>query len=216
MADSLRITVCVIALTQDDYQGLDPTVRAKLAALFATPGKPYHKSSPDEWRPFDIDSVSQYLTNANIEASFLSVQLDDEKRRTRALRETSLYIVDPVVLLHGPKGDRLAKEIQIAIYAGEKSFCIILPDIFADTLRTELRNNCQVRLKDLWDSWKDQDDYDLVESHERFQKYLFRLARLLTSKPDQNTLASAQAIYKERGVAAPNLNQVPHLGRGAG
>src|ERR1051326_2571780 len=216
MAEPLRITVCVVALTQGDYKDLDPGVQTKWAALFANPGKPYHKSSPDEWKPFDIDSVSQYLADPNIQASFLSIQLDDDKKRYQALKETSLYIVDPVVLLHAATGDRLSKEIQIAINPGKKSFCIFLPATIPDPLRAELIDNCQAKLKNLWDCWTDQDDYDLAESHDRFKKYLLRLARLLTSKPDQSTLALAQAIYKQMGVSAPSLNQAPHLGKAGG
>jgi hypothetical protein len=210
---NIQVTVCVIALTQGDNANIDPAFQARLAGLFASTGKPYDKSSPDEWRPFNIDSVSEYLKNASIQASFLSLQLDNKATRNRALRDTRLYIIDPFVLVHAVKGAPLSAEIQAAIFAGPKAFCIVLPAAIPDPLRKDIEAYCQRELSDLWGSWEDQDDAEVVLTHEHFKKYLGRLVRLLTAKPNQEALELARQAFAVMGVGSPPLPQPPSLVR---
>src|SRR5262245_47800055 len=121
----IQITVCVIALTQGDQKDIELVFQPRLAGFFTAAGKPYDKASPHEWRPFSVDSISEYLKNASIKASFMSLDLDDEARRNTALRKTNLYIIDPLVLLHTTRGTRLSDAIQSGIYSASKAFCIV-------------------------------------------------------------------------------------------
>ena len=210
---NIQVTVCVIALTQGDQKSIDPVFQPKLAGFFASAGKPYDKSSPDEWRPFSIDSISEYLKNANIQPSFLSLQLDNQATLNKALRETRLYIIDPLVLLHTVKSANLSGKIQTAIFSGPKAFCIVLPIAIPDPLRSEIEAFCKSELQDLWNSWEDQRDSELVLTHEHFRRYLKNLANLLASQPNQEMRDLAQQIFNSRGVASPDLPQPPSFGR---
>jgi hypothetical protein len=217
MPDRVRITVCVVALTQADYQDLDPAVQVKLTALpsfydFATPGKPY-AASPDEWRPFDMGlPIREYLTKANLEASLLSSQLYDNAAGPEVLKKTHLYIIDPLVLIHTTKRDRLAREIQTAIFVGEKAFCIILPADLPKELQKEITDLCAAQLRNLYGIRADSDSYEWrVEDADRLEVYLRRLARQLASKPNPAALAVVQALLLNRGVPSPDLPEPPQL-----
>lgn len=214
MPDRLRITVCVVALTQADCQDLDPAVQAKLKALpgvydFTTLGKPY-AASPDEWRPFDMGlPIREYLTKANLDASLVSTQVYDN---ADVRRKTHLYIIDPLVLVHAKKKDRLAREIQTAIFVGGKAFCIILPADLPKELQKEIADLCIAQLGDLYGIRKESDSYEWhVEDADRLDAYLQRLTRQLGPKPDPIVMLAAQAIFQSRGVSAPNLSEPPQL-----
>lgn len=213
MPNPIQITVCVIALTREDQINLDPAFQARLTEFFAADGKPYDKSSPDEWRPFNVDTVSDYLKNASIKPSFLSLQLNDAATRNRALRDTRLYIIDPLVLLHTLKGTTLSGAIQTAIYSGPKAFCIVLPVTIPDSLRKDIEACCQSKLPDLWKSWEDQEDAELVLTQEHFRRYLKNLANLLASKPNQDALELVRQLLTLGGVASPDLPRPPQLVR---
>jgi hypothetical protein len=220
MPDRIRITVCVVALTQADYQ--DPAVQAKLAAVpgiydFTTPGKPY-AASPDEWRPFSMGPpIREYLEKANLEASLLSTQLYDNAAKREVLKKTNLYIIDPLTLIHSQKGDLLAEHVQTAIYvssndANSKAFCIILPADLPATLRTEIADMCASRLRDLCSIRDDDDSYEWeVEDADRLNRYLKGLARRLASKPDPYMLLLVQQALQGRGVPAPKLDGPPQM-----
>jgi hypothetical protein len=217
MPDRIRITVCVVALTQADYHDLDPALQATLAALpgfydFGTPGKPY-AASPDEWHPFDRGfSIREYLERANLEASLLSTQLYDDDAGPEVLKKAHLYIIDPLVLLHSKKRDRLAREIQIAIFVGEKAFCIILPTDLPKTLQKEIADLCAAQLRNLYGIRADNDSYEWrIEDADRLDVYLRRLARQLGSKPNPAALAVVQALLLNRGVPSPDLPGPPQL-----
>jgi len=218
MADKIRITVCVVALTQNDYQDLEPAIQAKLTALsalydFSTAGAPY-AASPDDWQPFGAGllTISKYLEEANLAASFLSARLYDSKIDPKVLKNTNLYIIDPFVLTHTKKRDRLAREIQTAIFVGEKAFCIILPEELPKPLRVELANLCASQLCDLYSIRKNNDSYEWkVEDSERLQDYLNSLARQLSLKPDLGQLAAVKAFFSGRGVPDPNLSGPPPM-----
>jgi hypothetical protein len=217
MPDPVRITVCVVALTQKDYEDLDPVVQAKLAAAtgfydFATAGRPY-AASPDEWRPFYADlPIREYLAKANLEASLLSTQLYDTSTGPEVLKKTHLYIIDPFVLTHTKKRDLLAREIQTAIFVSDKAFCIILPAELPEPLRTEIANMCITQLSRLYGVRADNDSCEWkVEDADRLRTYLMRLARQLGPKPNPVALIEVQGILQRRGVAAPNLFGPPQL-----
>lgn len=216
MSDAIPITVCVIALTQSDYKDLDPDLQTKLTSLkehydFSVAGKPY-AASPDEWRPFDTNSpIRDYLAKANLEPSLLSSQLYDSRTLGDVLKNTYLYLIDPLVLLHTKKGSRLSGEIQLAIYTSEKAFCVILPDGLPSTLREEIEAICFEKLNDLRKAWNDQDYCEYVETADRLRKYLKRLARQISEKPNPSALAAFQALYHQLGVANPDLYKSPKL-----
>jgi hypothetical protein len=217
MPDRTRITVCVVALTQSDYNELDPSIQTQLTALtalydFGTPGKPY-AGSPDEWRPFDMGGpIREYLEKANFEASLLSSQLFDSAAAREVLKKTHLYIIDPFVLTHAKKKDRLAGDVQTAIFITEKAFCVILPAELPKALRTEIANKCAAELGDLYGIRDEDDSYEwVVEDAERLNGYLKRLARRLVSKPDPDALAAVQALLGGRGVPSPSLPSPPRL-----
>src|SRR5712691_9579361 len=157
MANEIRITVCVVALTQGDYADLDPKIQAKLAALrpsfdFAISGKPY-ATSPDEWQPFNVAlPIREYLKNANLTATFLSSQLYDNATALDVLKKTQLYIIDPLVLTHSKKRDWLTRDIQRTIYTAdvEKAFCIILPADLPPSLRDEIATMYSTDLNNLY------------------------------------------------------------------
>jgi len=217
MADKVSITVCVVALTQEDYLDLDPGIQIKLKALagvydFDTAGKPY-SMSPDEWQPFEVGlPIRRYLEIANLRASLLSAQLYDPKVGPEVLKKTFLYIIDPLVLTHTKKRDWLAREVQTTIYTAEKAFCIILPVGLPESLRKEIAEICADQLRYLHAIRDDKDSYEWqVENADRLQTYLKRLARQLGPKPDPIAILLTQAIFQQRGVANPDLPGNPQL-----
>jgi len=217
MAHKIVVTVCVVALTKQDYGELDEAIKEKLDALgdvydFQTVGKPY-ANSPDEWQPFEEGTpIRAYLDKANLKASLVSAQLYDPQRGAEVLKKTALYIIDPLVLTHTTKRERLAREIQTTIYNTEKAFCIVLPAELPAALRGELADVCINQLQSLHAIRDENDSYEWqVETAERLQSYLKRVARRLGPKADDFMLSLAQAVFAARGVARPDLSDNPQL-----
>jgi gluconate kinase len=219
MANSVEITVCVIALTPNDYNDLPPEVKTKVDALkpsfdFAISGRPY-EASPDEWKPFDPTvPIRQYFTDADLTATFLSGDLYDDKKSLDVLRDTQLYIIDPFVLAHNKKKEWL-RQVQTTIYTADekvfKAFCIILPSALPQALRDEITTMCTTSLGNLYLIRK-RDTYEWqVENADRFQTYLTRLARKLgPTDANYDSLqviqAMLQAFARDPGLkSAPNL-----------
>ena len=210
------ITVCVIALTQNDYGGLDPTAQSKLAGLpeiydFKTSGKPY-AGTPDDWQPFNTTlSIQAYLKQSDLEANLLSNQLYALATFQDVLKNTHLYVIDPFVLMHSNKADRLVREVQTAIYSADKAFCIILPEDIPSAVRKEIVEICYQKLNSLKSILQDKDSGEWIENADRLNKFLKRLARQMSAKPNPAALELVQAILNSRGVPEPGLKRAPQL-----
>jgi hypothetical protein len=214
----IPLSVCVIALTQNDYHDLEPDrFRNLLDAAadcfnFAQQGKPY-APSPDDWKPFGENwPLVDALRAANFEPNFLSNQLYNTDAGGSVREITDLYIIDPLVLMHRSKRDLLIREVQATILAARRAFCIILPATLPPNLRDEIENACTNSLRDLHRVWVDRDGCEWeIEKTFRLQAFFKRLAHQFSQRPNPANLQTALTIFAERGTPPVNLTELPRL-----
>lgn len=217
--DNQRITVCVIALTQADFAEIEPDdFRASLATPppfydFNILGKPY-APAPDDWRPFGgDDTVAQLIKAAGLTLNSMSIQLYDPAASVEARDKTDLYIIDPLVLMHRVKRNKLRYNVQERIQAAKKAFCIILPRNIPQTIRDKLEEACLRDLNDLFGAWLDVDVWEWeVEKPLQLHKFLRRVAKHFSEKGDPSTMAIFyQKSNDAFGTPQVNLPDLPRM-----
>lgn len=206
------ITISVLALTRDDYNGIEPEFRAKVDAAkphfdFAGPGRPYARS-PDDWRPFGgPETIEELIRSAGFKPSSMTLQLFGSPSQNLAARQsTELYVIDPMILMHRDKRDKV-HNVQAGLVGGEAAFCIILPGSLPHDLRDDLAQVCERRLGDLASIWLNTDVREFeIGKASQLKKFLWRVRNQLR---DRGNRANMVAWSKAAGVADPGDGRVP-------
>lgn len=217
---NIPIKVCVIALTQNEVDDLEPEQFKNLIAQaadyfdFAKSGKPY-AASADDWNPFGSRTIVECLKGAGLEPTFLSSDLYHVHNKFEVMDKTNLYIIDPLVLMHRTKRQLLIGDVQAtirqALRSGDCAYCIILPANVPVDVRRALESACNeyliglytVRLERDWAEWE-------VEKVPRFEAFLHRVYRQFSQRPISKNFEAALKLFSAAGIAV-DLKELPRM-----
>jgi hypothetical protein len=218
MPEKLLIKVCVMALTYGQHNQIQSTTLQQLIGDcmpvydLNQNGKVY-SSSPDEWSPFeDNKKIVDFLDQTGFGANSLSHYIYDYPQQTgrdAILKDTELYIIDPLFLALEATNAQMIAQLDAVISTSQKDFCLILPEQLTTALKEQLSSIAEDKMPMSKDVYIQQyHGMWLVNSSTHLIAYLNGVRLKLKNKPNDDRLRMFADLW---GGGPTGLNNLPRL-----
>jgi hypothetical protein len=231
MLNSRQITVCILALTDNQHTDIEPKELRDLLLQDETK-KSYdikaknkiYGSSPDDWSPFENKKpIFNYLSEEGFDVTSLSYYLIQKKNIQELdvlISQIDFYIIDASFPSLDKSFPGFLDRLDVAIFNGvtkkEKAFCLISPLRIPTDIRIRLEELCEKKLRSSKEVYTNGYDYAEwgIQTLDKFLIFLRRLKGRIEegkTKPRQIRISELVQIIGALGAKDLQMDQTPKL-----